>query len=327
MIFFPVPEHESLVLNLKHAPICILVSLILIVCFLLSKPFDQNALANLPVEERSVFWQVQGEAYTRYLIDNKIVLGSLVKQLVLDKKKPESSKKILGYLSLRDSKFFPYEEWYAKQGDLVKYEFWKSIQKIRNKSFFEKILLSYGINYDSFAETTVFTYMFLHASTGHLIANLLFLLLFGVAVEKRFGSIMFLSLFLLGGVMGAFFYFSLNGLSMVSLIGASGSVSALVAFYSFYLLHEKTSFFYFLLPFEGYFGFISLPAVGIVIWWALYELANHYSSAGIYGSVAHSAHLGGFTLGVLAASILRLTQNFLVGQEKNPALQDSLSSL
>lgn len=325
MIFFPVPENESLISNLKKAPLCVLTMCFLVACFLVSKPFDQSSLSQLPKEKRDLFWQIQGESYTRYLIDEEVPLNSLIQKLVINANESTTSKQILGYLSLRDSGFFPYEEWYAKQGDKVKFEFWQNIQQTRNKSYFEKVLIRYGINYESFKEETVVTYMFLHASFSHLIANLFFLLLFGVAVEKRFGSLLFAGVFIFGGVMGAYFYFSLNGLSMVSLIGASGSISALVAFYSFYLLNEKVSFFYFLLPFEGYFGFVNLPAVGIVLWWAVYELANHLSSAGLYGSVAHSAHLGGFLLGVLTASILRLIQSFKEDQEKIPVLQDSQS--
>ena len=77
----------------------------------------------------------------------------------------------------------------------------------------------------------MFTAIFVHFGPMHLIANTMGLLIFGTRIEKYFGRIAFLSIYLLSGLMGSLFsvanaYFR-NAYGMVS-AGASGAVYGLI---------------------------------------------------------------------------------------------------
>lgn len=73
-----------------------------------------------------------------------------------------------------------------------------------------------------------FTYMFLHADIFHLTLNTLWLLVFGTPVARRIGTQPFLALFFLTGILGALLHLLLFPNSAVPMIGASGSISALM---------------------------------------------------------------------------------------------------
>jgi rhomboid protease GluP len=71
----------------------------------------------------------------------------------------------------------------------------------------------------------LFTSMFIHASIVHLVGNMLFLLIFGLRGEEMFSLSEFLSIYLIGGLVG-------NVLSLVFgpffvSVGASGAIFAL----------------------------------------------------------------------------------------------------
>src|SRR5450756_771337 len=71
----------------------------------------------------------------------------------------------------------------------------------------------------------LFTSMFIHASIVHLVGNMLFLLIFGLRGEEMFSLPEFLSIYLVGGLVG-------NVLSLVFgpffiSVGASGAIFAL----------------------------------------------------------------------------------------------------
>lgn len=73
-----------------------------------------------------------------------------------------------------------------------------------------------------------FTYMFLHADFLHLTMNTLWLLVFGTPVARRIGTRSFLALFFLTGILGALMHLVLFSNSAIPMIGASGSISALM---------------------------------------------------------------------------------------------------
>jgi membrane associated rhomboid family serine protease len=78
---------------------------------------------------------------------------------------------------------------------------------------------------------TLLTSMFIHGGWGHLLGNMLYLFIFGDDIEKALGSLRFLVFYLASGVLAALGYFAINVHSSVTLIGASGAVSAILAAY------------------------------------------------------------------------------------------------
>lgn len=75
------------------------------------------------------------------------------------------------------------------------------------------------------------TAMFLHGSTVHLAGNMLFLWVFGNNVEDRLGTLRYLALYLLGGVVATLGYAAVNARAPVPLVGASGAIAAVMGAY------------------------------------------------------------------------------------------------
>jgi membrane associated rhomboid family serine protease len=76
---------------------------------------------------------------------------------------------------------------------------------------------------------TFLTYAFLHADFTHLFVNTIWLLPFGTAVARRFGSFRFALMFIATSVAGALAHLATHSGEIVFMIGASGAVSGLMA--------------------------------------------------------------------------------------------------
>ena len=139
-----------------------------------------------------------------------------------------------------------------------------------------------------------FTYMFLHGGLGHILFNMLALWMFGVQLERRWGTRFFLRYYFLTGVgagvctliasLPFMFGSSMYG---VPTIGASGAIyGVLLAFALFYPNVPILLFFLFPVP-ARYFVMI----IGGIAF---------YNSMITTGSgIAHTAHLGGMLFGYL----------------------------
>ncbi len=138
---------------------------------------------------------------------------------------------------------------------------------------------------------TVVTYMFLHASFGHILFNMLGLFFFGPRLEYRLGGRHFLGLYFASGAAGALLSFAgaLAGLTspFVPIVGASGGVFGVFLAFARYWPRERV-FIWGVLPVE------SRVLVGVMTVLALF---GGFSGSG--GGVAHFAHLGGFAGGYL----------------------------
>ncbi len=138
-----------------------------------------------------------------------------------------------------------------------------------------------------------FTYMFLHANFWHFFCNMFAVWMFGVAIERQWGSKKFLTYYMVCGVGAALvqelvWMFTL-GSGMSVTIGASGAVFGIL--FAFGWLFPEVKMFLLFIP-------IPIPSRWFVALYALFELF-----AGIYGAtgdnVAHFAHLGGMLFGWL----------------------------
>lgn len=78
---------------------------------------------------------------------------------------------------------------------------------------------------------TLLTYQFLHADIVHLVGNMIFLWVFADDIEQALGRWRFLTFYLLAGVLAGFAFVLTEPASKVPLIGASGSISAVVIAY------------------------------------------------------------------------------------------------
>lgn len=126
------------------------------------------------------------------------------------------------------------------------------------------------------------TPIFLHANALHLGMNMINLLALGVALERLFGHLRFLLIFLVTGVIStiASFYFAPQEIS----VGASGAIFGLVGAYSaFILIHRKA------LRYGG------IPA----LLWLIVIIGLNLSIGFFIPNVDNYAHVGGLLSGLL----------------------------
>jgi len=139
------------------------------------------------------------------------------------------------------------------------------------------------------------THMFLHAGALHLFGNLLFLWIFGPAVEDRLGKALFLPAYLLFGVAAVLVHaVSASGSSLdIPMVGASGAISGLLgAFMVLYPMGQiRHVFIVVVRPI-----FFTLPAWVVLGFWLGEQLLM--SMLVRASSVAIWAHIGGFAAGV-----------------------------
>ena len=79
---------------------------------------------------------------------------------------------------------------------------------------------------------TVFTYMFLHANTMHLVFNMIGVFFFGPRLEAKLGGSAFLKLYFLSGLGGALLSFAFGPQAPV--VGASGAVFGILIGFAHY---------------------------------------------------------------------------------------------
>lgn len=150
-----------------------------------------------------------------------------------------------------------------------------------------------GLDPQHFTLRQAFTSQFFHDPGGpwHIGFNMLFLWVFGIAVESRLGRVGFLVFYLLGGLASAL------GHCLVSdapVIGASGAVSAVVG--AFLALFPRSHIMVlFLLTMAVY----SVPSVWFIGLYFLIDLLNQVTEvfAGASARVAYMAHLAGYAYG------------------------------
>jgi membrane associated rhomboid family serine protease len=163
--------------------------------------------------------------------------------------------------------------------------------------------LSLGLDPTNFLP--MLTDMFMHGGWMHLLFNMWFLWIFGPAMEKRFGSLGFLALFVAGGLTANLVHIATHVDSTEPVIGASGAVAAVIAAYAVtYPWSRVLSF----VPL----GFIPLvfplPAFLFAFAWfgmQLLEGSIELTSSTMAASVAWWAHIGGFVFGAAVGLIAR----------------------
>jgi len=146
----------------------------------------------------------------------------------------------------------------------------------------------------SFAVWQVVTYMFVHADVMHILFNMLTLWMFGVELERVWGTPFFSRYYAITGVGAGLctvlvsllpFGFA-QQMYLAVTIGASGAIYALLLAYALYFPHRQIIFIIFPLP----------ARVFVMI---LGGIALLFSISSEQGGVAHIAHLSGLAIGYL----------------------------
>ncbi|MEM1514272.1 MAG: rhomboid family intramembrane serine protease [Candidatus Thermoplasmatota archaeon] len=142
---------------------------------------------------------------------------------------------------------------------------------------------------------TIFTSLFIHGDFYHLISNMIGLFFIGFPFENEIGQKKFFLVYILSGIFSSI-AFSIFSSSNHYLIGASGAIFGLLG--SFAALYPTKKV---VVPLP--FMFVGMPVLLFAIIYASIETI--YTFARITDGIAHSAHIGGFVVGVLSAPFLR----------------------
>lgn len=149
--------------------------------------------------------------------------------------------------------------------------------------------------------TTLLSSQFMHGDWFHLLGNMLFLIMFGIAMERHWGARRFLPAYLLCGIGAGLLFIASAPDSGIPLVGASGAISGLMGLFAGTFRLRKLEFFYSL---GFFFGSFRAPALVLFPVWLGWELIQ---AATMDSNVAYMAHAGGLITGLALAFILPLT--------------------
>lgn len=140
---------------------------------------------------------------------------------------------------------------------------------------------------------TVATSMFLHGGLFHLLSNMLFLFVFGGALENALGRLSFGMFYLVGGVAAVLGQTLWDAAGTTPMVGASGAIAAVLAGYMVIFPSAKILSLLVIIP-------MRIRAFWVIGTWIGFQFADAYVAAGEGGSggVAYWAHIGGFAAGI-----------------------------
>ncbi len=163
---------------------------------------------------------------------------------------------------------------------------------------------------------TLFTSMFLHASTIHLIFNLFALFFIGIMLERRIGVTRFFVIYLIAGLIGGLTWAVIHWGEFIGAVGASGAIMGTLGAFARLYGRERIRMlllFFPLPPMPAYMIFVLLLLIDLII--ALTSVLP----------IAAEAHIGGAIAGFLIAPyVMRLPSK--VGRPKQVRVHYSILS-
>jgi len=151
---------------------------------------------------------------------------------------------------------------------------------------------------------TLVTSMFLHAGLLHVAGNMLYLFIFGPAVEERLGHVRFFAFYLIAGIVAGLATVAMAPESQVAVIGASGAIAGVLGAYLVLFPAARITT---ILPIFVFVQFVEIPAIFYLLFWFAIQLYSGLASGAagpLVGGVAWWAHVGGFLFGVAAGPLL-----------------------
>jgi membrane associated rhomboid family serine protease len=156
------------------------------------------------------------------------------------------------------------------------------------------------------------THMFCHGGLGHIVFNGIALFSFGMVVEYRLGTSLFLKLFFISGLGAVFLHFAWMGYWIFDqtgsvfpnlqlgydvpygpMLGASGALYGVMT--AFALLYPNESMIFLFLPYPIKAKYLVPIIVGLDIVLGILDLESD--------NIAHFAHIGGALFGFIFISI------------------------
>ncbi len=146
------------------------------------------------------------------------------------------------------------------------------------------------------------SYAFLHGGYLHILGNMYFLYLFGNNVNDKLGNVAYLAFYLAGAVFAGIGYYLLSNNPM---LGASGAIAAVTGAYLVLFPQTLISVFWW---FFFFINTIELPALYFIAFKLIIfdNLFEPYLYPPI--AVAYTAHLAGYTFGIISITVLVATK-------------------
>ena len=157
--------------------------------------------------------------------------------------------------------------------------------------------------FERYGGLTFITSFFLHGGVMHLLGNLYFLLVFGDNVEEELGKWSYALFILAATLFGDFAHILGTPNDKAHLIGASGGISGIIAYYALKFPHARLGF-----MFHAYvvFKWFRFPAYALFIGWILIQLFLLWQQLNGYGNISALGHLGGAATGVVLWALGKL---------------------
>ncbi|MBC7467156.1 MAG: rhomboid family intramembrane serine protease [Bdellovibrio sp.] len=202
--------------------------------------------------------------------------------------------------ALKDHRFWGRIETFPFSGDQVQIAKMRALITDVRKEYLSSVQYQFGLGSTQTSPWAWVTYQFTHYSFFHLLGNLVFIFLVITYLEKTIDTLTIISVYVLGGIGGGIAFLLLNLDGNLSVIGASGSLCALMAFLMVVKKNETMPWTYFFAPVPRGFGEIYLPAFLIFPIFLIADFtAVLYTPGGVTSSIAHSAHIGGTITGLV----------------------------
>ena len=158
---------------------------------------------------------------------------------------------------------------------------------------------------------TLVSSLFLHGGLVHLFGNMIYLWIFGPAVEDALGHLRYFVFYVVCGAVGSLTHTVLFPQSLVPSIGASGSIAGILG--AFLVLRPKARIVT-LFPLVVYWAMAEIRAVIFLpMWFAMQffsgalALASAQRTQEVAG-IAWWAHVGGFLFGAVVGAGARLAK-------------------
>ena len=174
------------------------------------------------------------------------------------------------------------------------YAEWKDLRSVYESKRSQLTSLNYGFIPAKKSFLTSLTYMFMHASTGHLFGNMVFLWIVGCMLEMGLGRLRYSGLYIIGGLFAVWVFWLIYMNSTVPLVGASGAIAGLMGAFAVLFGRKRVKIFYSL---GIYFNYLRIPAIILLPIWVGNEFFQLFFGGASH--VAYAAHIGGLIGGAL----------------------------
>lgn len=156
---------------------------------------------------------------------------------------------------------------------------------------------------------TLATSLFLHGGFVHLAGNMIYLWVFGGAIEDVMGRVRYFLFYIACGAAGSLTHTMLFPESTIPSIGASGSIAGLLGAFLVLRPHARIVT---LFPLVVYWAMAEIPAIIFLPVWFGMQFFNGFLSLEAarrvqeVAGIAWWAHVGGFVFGAMVAVVWRV---------------------